>query len=76
MSQPVMDTFLLSNMQNGDTLHAKDAKHLDLQQYLLYWERATAHLKISQRGFTPVKRKFSFSLVYATCLKSVTDSDI
>lgn len=36
MSQPVMDTFLLSIMQNGDTLHAKDAKHLDLQQYLLY----------------------------------------
>lgn len=36
MSQPVMNAFLLSIMQNGATLHAKDAKYLDLQQYLLY----------------------------------------
>lgn len=76
MSQCVMDAFLLSIMQNGDTLHAKDAKYLDLQQYLLYWESTMAHLETSQIGFTPLKRKFSFSLVYATCLKSVTDSDI
>ena len=33
MSQPVMDALLLSIMQNGDTLHAKDMKYLDLQQY-------------------------------------------
>lgn len=33
-----MDAFLLSVVQNGDTLHAKDTT---FQQYLLYWERTT-----------------------------------
>lgn len=65
--------FPLPIVQNRDTLRAKDAKYLDLQHYLLYWERATACLKTSQRGFTPLKRKCCFSLVYATCLESITE---
>lgn len=61
MSELATDAFFLSVMQNGDTLHAKDTS---FQQYLLYWERTTAPLKIPRRGFTPLERNFSFSWGY------------
>lgn len=47
-----MDAFPLSIVQHGDTLCAKGAKYLVLQQYLFYWETNRSPKDIIKRIYT------------------------